>query len=655
MVTLLICTGISSQKHFSLKSPDGKLSINIDIGEIIEYQVLSNNDLIIDKSPISMTIENNIVWGNKPKLTGNKQISKDEVIHTPIYRKSTIRNNYNELLLKFRDNYNIIFRAYNEGVAYRFQSTSDKPFLVENEEATFNFPADHNAYIPYVNSVGGYETLESQMMTSFENLYTYCKLSEWDTQRLAFAPLLVESVNGKKVVITEADLINYPGMYLYNKNKNRMLKGLFASYPDLTEQNKDNIREELVLSRKNYIAQCKGKTLFPWRLIIVSETDKDLTDNDMVYKLATPSDEDYTWVKPGKASWDWWSNFNIYGVDFRVGINNETYKYHVDFASKYGIEYIIMDEGWSDLNDLYKIVSDIDLEELIEYASSKNVGIILWLPYYGFAMDMDGICKHYSDMGIKGFKIDFMDRDDQPMVDFHYQAAKIAAKHHLLIDYHGTYKPTGLHRTFPNILNYEGVFGLENCKWIDASKDMVTYDVTIPFIRLIAGPADYTPGAMNNANKENYRPIHSNPMSQGTRCRQLAQYIVFDALLNMLSDSPSNYEREKECTGFIAGIPTIWDETVAINGEVAKYVTIARKKDSIWYLGAMTNWDKRDLQIDLSFLGEGNYKAEVFHDNINSDRNASDYARKVIDIPTNRKINIHMAPGGGFAMKIYKD
>ena len=542
----------------------------------------------------------------------------------------------------------------NEGMAYRFESTLNKPFQIADEQVTFNFPANHTAFISYVKSAAGYENIENQLINPFENVYTHCRLSEWDSHRLAFAPLLVESTKGRKLLIIEADLINYPGMYLTNFDGKQSLKGYFARYPDKVKQGED-FREELVETRMNYIASYEKGTQFPWRVIVVSQSDKELADNDIVYKLATPSNGDYSWVKPGKVAWDWWNACNLSGVNFKAGINNDTYKYYIDFASAYGLEYIIMDEGWSDLNNLYTINPEINLNTLITYATSKNVGILLWLPYYAFARDIEGVCKHYSAMGIKGFKIDFMDRDDQRMVDFHYRTAAIAAKHRLLIDYHGTYKPTGLHRTFPNVLNYEGVFGLENCKWMDPETfDLVTYDVTMPFIRMLAGPVDYTPGAMRNAARKNYRSIFNNPMSPGTRCHQLAQYIVYEAPLNMLADSPTAYEKEKECTGFIKGIPTVWDETQVLNGEVSQYISIARRKDNVWYVGALTNWDKREMELDFSFLGEGKYEVELFCDGINADRMATDYTRKIFALPANRKLNITLMPGGGCVMKIYE-
>ena len=327
-----------------------------------------------------------------------------------------------------------------------------------------------------------------------------------------------------------------------------------------------------------------------------------------------------------------------------------------DFAAEHGIEYVILDEGWA-VNlqaDMMQVIPEIDLQELVDYGKSKNVGIILWAGYWAFARDMENVVKHYSDMGVKGFKVDFLDRDDQEMVNFVYEASEVCAKYKMLVDFHGVFKPTGLQRTYPNVLNYEGVNGLEQLKWSPESYDMVTYDVTIPFIRMIAGPMDYTQGAMRNAVKGNYRPVNSEPMSQGTRCRQLATYVIFESPFNMLCDAPSNYRREKECTEFISNIPTIWDETVSLDGKVSEYVAIARRHGNDWYIGALTNWTPRELDLDLSFLGEGDYILELFKDGINADRAARDYKKEVISVPTDRKLKIHMAPGGGYAARIQK-
>lgn len=341
-------------------------------------------------------------------------------------------------------------------------------------------------------------------------------------------------------------------------------------------------------------------------------------------------------------------------MDFKAGINNETYKYYIDFASTHGIAYVILDEGWA-VNlqaDLFQVIPEIDIQELVDYGKERGVGIILWAGYWAFNRDMEKVCKHYSEMGVKGFKVDFMDRDDQLMVNFHARAAETAARYDLMLDFHGTYKPTGLSRRWPNVVNYEGVHGLEQMKWRPKECDQVTYDVTVPFIRMAAGPMDYTQGAMRNAKKDNYRPVYDEPMSQGTRCRQLAEYVVFDSPLNMLCDSPSNYIAEAECTEFIAACPETWDESLGVNGEIGKYITIARRSGDAWYVGALTGWDERDLTIDLSFLGEGEWVLDIFQDGINADKAARDYKHTGAAVPADRKITVHLAPGGGWVAKI---
>lgn len=650
--------GISAyaQKQFKVVSPDGKITADISVGDVIEYSVSHNGDLMLAKSPISIMLADGSSYGKNSKFSRSSTRTVNQTIDAPIYKRKTIIDNFNELTLQFKDGFDLLFRAYNDGVSYRFISKSKNPFEVKDEQAVFNFPADQKVFVPYVQHQRN--SLEEQFYNSFENTYQHINLSQWDKKRLAFSPLVAEGVNGKKIAIVESDLINYPGMYLYNGDASNSLKGVFAPYPKEIKQGGHNMLQGEVQSRENYIARYEKGVSFPWRALIISENDFQLADNDMVYKLATTADKntDYSWVKPGKVAWDWWNDWNLYDVDFKAGINNETYKYYIDFASNYGIEYVILDEGWA-VNlkaDLYQVIPEINLKELISYANKKNVGLILWAGYYAFNKDIEGICKHYSEMGIKGFKVDFMDRDDQPMVDFHYRAAGIAAKYKMMLDYHGSYKPTGLQRTFSNVINFEGVHGLEQMKWADESVDQVTYDVTFPFIRMLAGPVDYTQGAMRNATKWNYRPVNSEAMSQGTRCRQLAEYIIFESPLNMLCDSPSNYMNEAECAEFIATVPTVWDNTIALNGEIGKYITIARQKDDIWYVGSLTDWNERTLTLDLSFLAEGNFKAEVFKDGINANNAARDYKKETIIIPDNRQLSISMAQGGGFVMKIYR-
>jgi len=654
-IVATIDSTVFAQKDYTVSSPNGKLKVIVSINKDIRYSIIHENDVMISPSSISMTLDDGKSFGKNPQLKKQTLREINETIPTTIYKKKQVINHCNEAVFDFKENFRLIFRAYNDGAAYRFVSTLNKPFTVQSEEASFNFPDNPHAFIPYVNKKG---SIEAQFYNSFENVYSYIPLSEWDSKRLAFLPILIEGAKGKKVCITEADLLHYPGMYLYKGESDTGLKGVFAPYPKEIKQGGHNLLQGEVQSRENFIAKQEGAANFPWRVVIVSSQDAELANSDMVYRLASPAtNDDFSWVKPGKVAWDWWNDWNIYNVDFKAGINNATYKYYIDFASNHHIEYVILDEGWAvnKAADLYQVIPEIDLKELVNYATAKNVGLILWAGYYAFNKDIEGICKYYSEMGIKGFKVDFMDRDDQPMVEFHAEAARIAAKYHLLIDFHGTFKPTGLQRTFPNVINFEGVHGLEQMKWADRSTDQVTYDVSIPFIRMVAGPFDYTQGAMRNANRNNYRPINSEAMSQGTRCRQLAEYVIFESPLNMLCDNPSNYINEPECADFIATVPTVWDNTIALNGKAGEYVSIARQKGNCWYVGSLTDWNPRSLDLDLSFLGKGAFKAEVFKDGVNADRVARDYKKEIITIPADRKLTINMASGGGFVMKILPD
>lgn len=649
----MVISAFAAPKDYVLRSPDEKLLVTIETGNGISYTLKHDGDLLLDRSEIGMYMTDGTIFGGYLNVKKASTRTVSETIKAIMYKKAEIKDEFNELTLKFKD-FSLIFRAYDDGMAYRFVSHKEEAYNVDYETAEFNFAKDWNMWAAYVCQHT--ETLESQYYNSFENQYSYTPISEWNKDRLAFLPLMVEGPKGKKIVVTESDLFDYPGMYLYNKDSGKKLTADFAPYPKEVRQGGHNNLQLEVQNRHPYIARCIGNDKFPWRIVAVSEDDIQMADNDMVYRLARPADpaSNWSWVKPGKVAWDWWNDWNIKGVDFKSGINNDTYKYYIDFASENGIEYVILDEGWS-VNgeaDLFQVVPEINLTELVRYAANRNVGLILWAGYWAFDRDMEKVCKHYSSMGIKGFKVDFMDRDDQHMVQFHQRAAMTAAKYKMLVDFHGTYKPSGLNRTYPNVINYEGVHGLEQMKWSPENVDQVTYDVTVPYIRMMAGPMDYTQGAMRNASRGNYRPVNSEAMSQGTRCRQLAEYVVFESPLNMLCDSPSNYMKEKECLEFIAEIPTVWDETKGLCGEVGKYIAMARRNGSDWYVGAMTDWYDRGLTLDLSFLPEGNYTVVLYRDGVNADRVACDYRKETINLPADRQLKIKMAPGGGFAAKI---
>ena len=650
MAFLMTSVIVAAPKSYELSSPDGTVRTVVTIGDDVNYSVWKNSDQLLNPSVISMDLMDGSSYDASVKLQKVERSTVDNTLDALFYKKDKVRENYNELKLRFRT-YDLIFRAYDAGVAYRFVSKSKAPFKVKGEVAEFSFPEDWNAYVPYVRARA--KGFENQFWNSFENRYENLPMSSWDTERLAFLPLMVQSPQGYKINIMESDLTDYPGMYLYNSDGDSTLEAVFPRYPKDVEQGGHNMLQGVVKSREEYIAEYDGATAFPWRIVNISTEDKEMLDNDLVWLLGAPADPsaDWSWVKPGKVAWDWWNDRNLTGVDFKAGVNNATYEYYIDFASRNGIEYVILDEGWA-VNleaDLFKVVPEIDLERLVAYAAERNVGLVLWAGYWAFDKDMEKICEHYAKMGIKGWKVDFMDRDDQVVVDFYTRAAATAAKYRQFVDFHGGYEPSGLNRTYPNVLNYEGVFGLEQMKWSKPEVDMITYDVTFPYIRMAAGPVDYTQGAMLNAGRK-YVPNRSEPMSQGTRCHQLGMYVTYESPFNMLCDTPIHYEREKECTDFIASVPTVWDETVALDGKVGEYVIMARRSGDVWYIGGLTNWDARDVELDLNALGAGGWNVEMFADGVNVEKNAKDY--KVVRTQNTDKLKVRMASGGGFAARL---
>lgn len=639
-----------AQKQFSLTSPDGKLNTTVTVGEKLTYDITCNGVQILAASPLSMTLEDGTVWGNAPRLAGSSRKNVDRMIDSPFYRSSQLRDSHNSLTLSFKKGWSVEFRAYNDGVAYRFASQLKKPVTILQEEVDYRFPADWTATVPYV-----VPRSDDPFYSAFENTYVTEPLSKLNKEKLMFLPLVVDAGEGIKLCITESDLENFPGLYLSSGKGENSLTGVHAPFPKKMLQGGHNNLQMIIKEREDFIAKVQGTRTFPWRMSIVTTDDKELASSNMTYLLGSPSRvADLSWIKPGKVAWEWWSDWNIDGVDFPTGVNNNTYKTYIDFAAANHLEYVLLDEGWA-VNlqaDLMQVVKEIDLQELIDYATGKNVGVLLWAGYYAFDRDMENLCRHYAGMGVKGFKVDFMDRDDQEMVAFNYRAAETCAKYKLLLDLHGMYKPSGLNRTYPNVLNFEGVHGLENMKWSPESVDQVKYDVMIPFIRQAAGPMDYTQGAMRNAAKGSFFPCNSEPMSQGTRCRQLALYVVLDSPLNMLCDTPSNYARETECADFITGIPTVWDETRILDAKLGEYILVARRKGATWYIGGITDWTARDIELDCYFLGDKEYQGEVIKDGVNSHRIGRDFKREAVSLDGRTKVKLHLAPGGGFVMKV---
>ncbi len=652
-----------ANQTFSITSPDQATKLNIYVGQTLQFDVYQDGVQIIEPSPISMTLGSGEHWGIAPTLIDEQEVKVSQRIESPFYSKASVEDNYEGIRLNFKGDWSVEFRAYNDGVAYRFISNKTGDYVIQDEQMEINFPDDASATVPYVNtpvydSVGKslHECFEQQLHSSFENTYTTAPLSKLDKSKLMFLPLMVDGPQGRRVSITESDLRDFPGLFMHAPMKARQLKGYHAAYPATVEEHTGhNNLQTIVKTREDFIAKVSAPRTFPWRVLTIARQDIDLANSDLSYILAAPSKvEDISWIKPGKVAWEWWNDWNLEGVDFKTGVNTQTYKYYIDFAAKNNIEYVILDEGWA-VNkkyDLMQVVPEIDLEELISYGKSKGVGIILWAGYYAFDRDMERVCEHYAKMGVKGFKVDFLDRDDQLMVQFHERAAETAARHRLLLDMHGTYKPAGLQRTYPHILNFEGVYGLENMKWAKPEVDHVTYDVSIPFLRMASGPMDYTQGAMINSCKGDYMPNYHKPMSQGTRAHQVAQYIIYLAPLNMMCDTPTNYEKNESTTDFIASIPTTWDETRVIDGKVGEYIVTLRRKGQDWYLGGLNNWQARDIPINLTELtGLKSGEVQIFKDGKNAERNAEDFSIEhmpLSEVPA----SIHMAPGGGFVIKL---
>lgn len=647
----LLSTVALSAKVYTLESPDSKLDVQVTVGNGISYSVSYDGCPVIEGASLSLILSDRTWGGQDSKVIKTRTGSVDACVPAPFYRADSLRDHYNSLVIDFKGGWAVEFRAYDDGCAYRFISRQKSDLTVINEKVELSLAENAVMTVPYVLIDG---TIEEQLINSFENLYETAPLNALKENQLMMLPLAAELSSGLKVCYIESDLESYPGLYLLKSEKENTLEGYLPKYPKSTVQGGHSNIEMLVTEREDYIAKVKGTRTFPWRGVVVG-TDVDLANSDLSYLLASPSRvSDISWIRPGKVAWDWWNDLNLEGVDFIAGVNNDTYKYYIDFASANGVEYVILDEGWSETGtaDLFKIIPEIDMEGLVKYAESKGVGIILWGGYYAFHKDLENVCRHYSEMGVKGFKIDFMDRDDQEIVDFIYEAAETAARYNLVLDFHGMYKPAGLTRTWPNVLNVEGVFGLEQLKFREPVPDMMTYDATLPFIRQVSGPMDYTQGAMRNQTQESAYKSFTEPASVGTRAHQLALYVIFESPLNMLCDSPSNYMKEQECTDAIAEVPVVWNESRVLDGQMGDYIVTARRSGDTWYVGGITDWDARDVKVDLSFLPEGKYEAVIYKDGVNAHRKATDYKKVTVGLCKDTDLNIHMAPGGGFLMTI---
>ncbi|MFW5947144.1 MAG: glycoside hydrolase family 97 protein [Gemmatimonadota bacterium] len=626
----------TAARTHELASPDGRITVAIETGEVLTWSVTRDGVPLLRPSPISVTLSSGRFPGPGAAARKTERRSVDTVIRPVVPEKNAVvPDRYEELRLAFDDGA-LIVRAYDDGVAYRFVTELADSVTVRDEQATFRLAGGATA-------VFGADSL---WMSHQEPLYEWVHVDSLEAGTKGLLPLVLEVDDGPRLAIMESALEAYPGMHIA-AGEDRTFVGVFP--PAAAEEDLSDIQNVGVRRYADHIARTEGTRDFPWRIVAIADDDRALLENQIVFRLAPGLRIDASWIRPGKVAWDWWNDWNIHGVDFRAGINQRTYRHYIDFAAEYGLEYVILDLGWSPLDDLETTENDIDVPALVEYGRERDVGVILWALWKPLDLDMERVLDTWQEWGVAGTKVDYMQRDDQAVVEFYWRLAREAAEREMLIDYHGAYKPAGLRRAYPNVITREGVRGLEYNKW---SSDITPeHDVTLPFTRMLAGPMDYTPGAMVNAAPRNHRDVFSRPMSQGTRAHQMALYVVYESPLQMLADNPTHYREEPEVTRFIADVPTTWDETRALMGESGDYVVLARRKGEAWWVGALTDGEPRTLNLDLSFLGAGRYDVVAYSDGINADRYAEDHVRTETTARRTDALELRLAPGGGWVAR----
>ncbi len=627
-------------KSFELKSPSGEVSVTVDIGEQIRYSVYGGGKPLLTDSSLALCLREGTL-GDKPHLSGHKASPVNRTFRPVVaFKFEEIRDRCNMLRLDFRGGWAVEFRAYDDGMAYRFVTALGHDIEVLSEKVVIRFPNDYTAV---VQQPGGFKT-------AYEEPYSLIETNGWKPgDPMSVLPVLIDTRQGYKLLLSESALSDYPCMFLEGDGANGM-KGTFPKVPLAYEESGD--RSMRILQEADYIARTKGTRAFPWRYFVIAKDDGQLIENTMTARLAEQQAiADASWIEPGQVSWEFWNAASPYGpdVDFVAGFNTATYKYYIDFAAEYGIPYIIMDEGWArSTRDPYTPNPAVDVHELIRYGREKGVGIILWMTWLVVENHFE-MFEELSKWGVKGVKIDFMDRSDQWMVNYYERVAAEAARHKMVVAFHGSFKPAGLEYKYPNVLAYEGVRGMENMGGCTPANS-----VWFPFIRNAVGPMDYTPGAMLSMQPESYCGNRPNAASIGTRAYQMALFVLFETGLQMLADNPTLYYRNDECTRFISRIPVTWDETRALKAVAGKFAVVAKRKGDKWYVGAINGSNEGiELEIPLDFLTPGkNYTMTGFEDGINAFRQAMDYRKTQRRVDSTGKATLKIARNGGWAAVI---
>jgi len=649
LVALLITAKSFSQQPYQLLSPDKTISVEIEIDNQLSYAIYVNDKRIINEAVIDMQLANEVFLSYPLRIKSIKTKSVNETIiaQIPISRKN-IPNIYNELTISFKNNFAVIFRAYDDGVAYRIATTFKDSITVINETAQFNFTGNAHAWAPIIQKREDVDIYH----TSFEELYSYKALDSLSNNDYMYSPVLVNTNDNIKVAVTESDLDDYPGMFLRGNSSNT-LTAAFASHP-LEESIVEGDYPAMVVSRRaDYIARTNGTRNFPWRVLLIARKDKELPANDLVYRLAAPTKiQDASWIHPGKCTDEWIIDVNLFNVPFKSGVNTASYKYYIDFAKRFGFDRIMMDAGWSNTKDLFAINPNINMDSIAAYAKQQGIQLSMWTLSMTLNKQLDSALKQFQKWGVDFIMTDFIDRDDQPTVNFYKRITEACAKAHLMIMFHGAYPPKGFNRTWPNNITREGVLGSEYNAWSD--KPTAAHNCIIPFTRMLAGPLDYEPGLLDNATPKQFKPIWGKVMSQTTRCQQLAMFVVYDNPLQIFSGNPSQGYMEPKFMELLGSIPTSWDTTIIADAKIGAYIITARRKGNDWFIAGITDSIARDITIDLSFLSEGNYATTICKDGINADRNAMDYVMEEKPLTANDNLQIHMAPAGGFLMRVAK-